>query len=145
MPSFSSTARSPFWTCSGCCCAYCSASSFNLSNSLTMHPRCRCQTRPGSQPAATHYPMQEAPHLRFRRPRSPRADRTPGAFGSPVCVGGCAGPQTGIRTSAWLGDDGDDGLLQRTVLRRGSGCLAPGLLELGPDVLKLLAAQASPY
>src|SRR5690348_15492029 len=43
------------------------------------------------------------------------------------------------------GDDGVDCLFQRAGLGGRPGRLLPGLLELGPEFLKLLAAQAGPH
>ena len=45
----------------------------------------------------------------------------------------------------WSGDDGFDRLFQRTGLGRRRGRFLPGLLELGPEFLKLFAAEAGPH
>jgi hypothetical protein len=49
------------------------------------------------------------------------------------------------RSYCWPGDDGIDRFLQRAGLGRRPGRLLPGLLELGPEFLKLFAAKAGPH
>ena len=55
------------------------------------------------------------------------------------------GPPSAAGGYCWSGDDGVDRLLQRAGLGRRPGRFLPGLLELGPEFLKLLAAKAGPH
>src|SRR5271156_5428987 len=48
-------------------------------------------------------------------------------------------------TYYWSGDDRVDRLFQRTGPGRRLGRFLPGLLEFGPDFLKLVAAEAGPH
>src|SRR5580693_8480417 len=55
------------------------------------------------------------------------------------------GPASAGAAYYWSGDDGVDRLFQRTGLGRRLGRFLPGLLEFGPEFLKLFAAEAGPH